>query len=390
MKTRKPPNSARLLNRWVDAYAREHDLPPVRVRNWVSFMVLGGALERAGFDGAESRFTIKGGVALEMRFRHLARATRDLDLIFDGESDPVAALRATLASPYQGFGFRLKDGGITMPNGAQRLDISLAYASKPWGSVQVDVAPHEGSGTEVEMVDAISLASFGLEGPSALRCLSLPYHIAQKIHAVTLPPAAGRRNERFRDLVDLLLLKPLITDFEVVRRACDNVFRHRQTHAWPPVLSVPEHWVGPFEQMAVSHGLEITDVHQAAIEVRQLISALDQTAQWDAELDSPRGLRATAGYYVVLPDHSLEWIPVLEDEAVFVPSSEAPGAQKAWQDDSSGFAIIGVGLLLRHRKPRYAQRVRPQSVELPGDRVRRKPRVRPVKNSLYCVAITPA
>src|ERR1044071_295090 len=102
MKTRKAPNSARVLNRWVDAYAREHDLPPVRVRNWVLFMVLGGALERAGFDGADRRFTIKGGVALEMRFRHLARATRDLDLIFDGEADPVASLQATLSSPYQG------------------------------------------------------------------------------------------------------------------------------------------------------------------------------------------------------------------------------------------------------------------------------------------------
>src|SRR5690348_6230373 len=84
MKTRKPPVSARVLNQWVDTYARAHDLPPVRVRNWVSFMVLGGALERAGFDGEESRFTVKGGVALELRLRALGRATRDLDLVFDG------------------------------------------------------------------------------------------------------------------------------------------------------------------------------------------------------------------------------------------------------------------------------------------------------------------
>lgn len=90
MNTRKRPISARILNQWVDGYARQHEQPPARVRNWVSHMIVGGALERSGFNGAGRRFTIKGGVALEMRLRDRARATRDLDLVLlSAEGDPV-------------------------------------------------------------------------------------------------------------------------------------------------------------------------------------------------------------------------------------------------------------------------------------------------------------
>lgn len=134
MTRRKPPRSARILNQWVDAYARQLEQPPVRVRNWVSHMILGGALERAGYDGSGRRFTIKGGVALEMRLRHLARATRDLDLILlAGESDPVAELEGALQRPYEGFTFRLRSEPEVMPNGAVRVEVALQYLGKAWG-----------------------------------------------------------------------------------------------------------------------------------------------------------------------------------------------------------------------------------------------------------------
>lgn len=43
-KRRSAPPSARVLTRWVDAYARERGLPPKRVRDWISYMVLGDQL----------------------------------------------------------------------------------------------------------------------------------------------------------------------------------------------------------------------------------------------------------------------------------------------------------------------------------------------------------
>jgi hypothetical protein len=64
---RKQPHSARVLEKWVDAHARERGLAPKRVRDWISYMVLAGRLEQANSADEGATFTIKGAVALEMR-----------------------------------------------------------------------------------------------------------------------------------------------------------------------------------------------------------------------------------------------------------------------------------------------------------------------------------
>jgi hypothetical protein len=359
MKTRKRPISARVLTQWVDAYARERGQPPARVRNWISHMILGGALERGGFDGAGRKFTIKGGVALEMRLRHLARATRDLDLILlADDGDPVEELAIALSKPYEGFSFRLRGEPEVMPNGACRVEVSLDYVGKSWGTIQVDVSRKEGSRTEVDMVEAIPLMQFGLEGPDALPCLSLPHHVAQKIHGMTLPPPPGRRNERFRDLVDLLLLREWITDFEAVQRACREVFEARGTHAWPPFFTPPDHWVERFAAMAAEVALPVTDLHQAAIEVRQFIVSIDSAAEWVVNLPSLDGLTATTWYFAVGPDGSLHRVSARIGEGYFTGARPDPSEiPMHWQRDPGGIALIGVVLFLRNRKPVYVEGV---------------------------------
>jgi hypothetical protein len=50
-------------------------------------------------------------------------------------------------------------------------------------------------------VDPLALEPFGPDTPPALSCLSLRYHMAQKIHGTTQPPKGGEEaNGRFRDL----------------------------------------------------------------------------------------------------------------------------------------------------------------------------------------------
>jgi hypothetical protein len=322
-------------------------------------MILGGALERGGFDGAGRKFTIKGGVALEMRLRHLARATRDLDLILLADhGDPVEELAIALAKPYEGFSFRLRGEPEVMPNGACRVEVSLDYLGKSWGTIQVDVSGKEGSRTEVDMVEAIPLAQFGLESPEALPCLSLPHHVAQKIHGMTLPPPPGRRNERFRDLVDLLLLREWITDFEAVQRACREVFETRGTHTWPPFFTPPDHWVERFAAMAAELSLPVTDLHQAAIEIRQFVSKIDTAAPWVADLPSLHGLSATTWYFAIGPDETLHRVPARIGEGFFTGNNpEASEIPAQWQRDSGGIALFGVVLFLRDRKPVYVEGV---------------------------------
>jgi hypothetical protein len=366
MKPRKRPPSARILNQWVDSYAREHGQTPARVRNWVSHMVLGGALERAGFEGAGRKFTIKGGVALEMRLRHLARATKDLDLILlSDDGDPGEELEQALAKPYQGFTFRVRNSPEVMPNGAIRLEVALQYLGKAWGTVQIDASRYEGDGTEIEMVEAISLTPFGLHGPDALPCLSLPYHVAQKIHAMTLPPREGWVNQRCRDLIDLLLLREWITDFETVERACREVFEVRGTHRWPPLFTAPDHWEDQYARMAADLGLAAADVHQAAFELRAFVSRIDKSAEVVIPTVFSGSYTAVTWFFVVSADGSIIRVPAEIGEGLY--TDELPSGTEIppeWHREPGGVALIGVVLVLQNRQPVFVERVSARGIPL--------------------------
>jgi hypothetical protein len=127
---------------------------------------------------------------------------------------------------------------------------------------------------EAERIPATDLSEFGLDGPEYVTCLSLRYQIAQKIHAVTAPARDGRTNERFRDLVDLWLLRQLGADLVRLREACAGVFADRAMHAWPPEVHVPPHWADPFARLAGEVGLPTVDVQEAAAELRKYIEEI--------------------------------------------------------------------------------------------------------------------
>ena len=91
-------------------------MPTDRVRRWVSTMVLLGALERAWTDRASPRFLLKGGVAIELRVRTGARATKDVDVVVGGEPrELLDALDAAFAEPYGDFAFSSRRAGRARP-----------------------------------------------------------------------------------------------------------------------------------------------------------------------------------------------------------------------------------------------------------------------------------
>ncbi len=126
-------------------------------------------------------------------------------------------------------------------------------------------------------MDAIALTDvFGVTGPTQLPCLPLRFHVAQKLHGMTLPPRPGKQNERFRDLIDLLLMENMLTqDYAALREACELVFRGRNTHAWPPDLAaMPAHWTKPFARLAEDLELTETDVEAALVRVRSFVARI--------------------------------------------------------------------------------------------------------------------
>ena len=64
MVIRRRPGSPNQLQRVVRAYAREYGLAEKRVRDWISYMAICGALERTGTAGHSPPHYVKGGVAL--------------------------------------------------------------------------------------------------------------------------------------------------------------------------------------------------------------------------------------------------------------------------------------------------------------------------------------
>lgn len=268
------PTQQNHLERLINKYGELTNVPPPRVRRWISTMVLLGALERVS-EQESPRFLLKGGIAMELRLGVQARATKDIDITFVGDPDVLEEiLDEALAEEYSGFSFRHEEIQTVGKTSYRWTLIRLTFARKGWATVKVEIAPPELTSLESEAVPAISIDDFGLEGPKTVTCLSVRYQIAQKIHAVTEQPE-HRENDRFRDLIDLLLLRDLVDNLQPVRVACVEIFEARDMHAWPPEFVVPDSWTEPYRALAQETGFDIEDVYEAAEEVRASIAAID-------------------------------------------------------------------------------------------------------------------
>lgn len=148
----------------------------------------------------------------------------------------------------------------------------LEYQSRAWATIRLEVSGPDVSDREVELVPAIELEHFLLTGPREIACLPLRFQVAQKIHAVTERPT-DRENRRFRDLVDLLLMRDLIDDLPALRDACAATFDCRST-PWPPRLVVPDTWHDGYRLLANEIGLDVDDAEEAATDVRALIARI--------------------------------------------------------------------------------------------------------------------
>lgn len=270
-----------MLARYARAYAKELGVSEARVRAWISYMMLADVLERASMTDEPYRFTVKGGVALELRLKNRARATKDIDLILHHvEADLADALERVIeiggrGGGSHGFRFRRKGEPLVLENRTISVEFAVTYHSGAWTSIIVDVARAEPGEAEVDLLPAVPLeAAIGIAGPSELPCLPLRMHIAQKLHGMTLPPRRGKRNERFKDLVDVLLMEALVTDYVALREACESVFRTRGTHDWPPALVLPSHWAEPFAALARDLELSVLDGKDAIERVKAFIARI--------------------------------------------------------------------------------------------------------------------
>jgi hypothetical protein len=123
-----------------------------------------GPRRRVGTIGSQRegyRFTVKGGVALELRLRNRARATKDIDLVLHhADADLARALEravTTVSVGNQGFQFRRKGEPLYLENRTISVEFAVTYEGGAWTSIVVDVARAEPGEGDVELVPAIPL-----------------------------------------------------------------------------------------------------------------------------------------------------------------------------------------------------------------------------------------
>jgi hypothetical protein len=271
---RRPPGDRSHLEQLVQALSVEEGIAADRLRRWVSVQVLLGALGRD--DDDERRFLLKGGVAMELRLRLRARATRDVDILVlpEDEADLTDTLRDALEEPYLNFGFRIARIQGIQNTSAQRMDVKMSYRNRPWATLRLEASPPGPERAEAEQISAFSLTQLGLEGPEQVACQSLRYQMATKLHAVTERFEIGE-NDRFRDLIDLLLLRDLEPDIAHVAEACRSVFKARAKQSWPPQLRAEPSWPEQYRALAIEQGFVIQDVADAIALVQALIEEID-------------------------------------------------------------------------------------------------------------------
>jgi predicted nucleotidyltransferase component of viral defense system len=221
---------------------------------------------------------LKGGLALEMR-THGVRTTKDVDLSVSGSRDAIlerlqASGRLDLG---EYFVFEIGEDPVhpTINNdGMQytgvrfRAQCKLAGRKYGW-PFGIDVAFEKPVFGEPEELEADDILDFAGIAPPKLRVYPIETHIAEKLHAYTMP--RSRPNSRVKDLPDLALLARVDGAqlmAERLREAIEKTFLSRATHHVPKALpEPPKDWETRYADLRQENDLPwatLADVHAAS------------------------------------------------------------------------------------------------------------------------------
>jgi hypothetical protein len=244
--------------------------------------------------GLGNDVTLKGGLALELRLEQ-ARTTKDVDLRVMGLADDILSRMQEAGRKDLGDFMTFEVGpdddhpeivheGMQYEGLKFRAECRLAgklYA-QPFG---VDVAFGDPITGEPDVVFGEDTLSFAGIVPLKIHLYPPETHIAEKLHAYTLP--RSRPNSRIKDLPDLALLAT-VRDFDssTLLAAIEQTFKHRSTHSVP--VSVPEAseaWKMVYPRIAEGDGLQWHTLEEVTKAVQTFLNPVlaGTKARWRAE-----------------------------------------------------------------------------------------------------------
>ncbi|HJN74599.1 MAG TPA: nucleotidyl transferase AbiEii/AbiGii toxin family protein [Myxococcota bacterium] len=219
----------------------------------------------------EQAVVLKGGLVLELRLQR-ARTTKDIDLRLRGDPDEALSRlqRAGRRSLGDYFAFTIvpdprhstiEAEGMSYEGLRFRAQCRLADKEygRPFG---VDIAIAEPLVATPDVIVGEPWLEFAGVGPVTMQVYPLEAHIAEKVHALTLP--RSRPNSRVKDLPDIALLatiRPI--DAESLRAAITATWEHRGTHPLPAMVpDAPQAWEPVYREMARASDLRWATLSQ--------------------------------------------------------------------------------------------------------------------------------
>jgi nucleotidyltransferase AbiEii toxin of type IV toxin-antitoxin system len=221
---------------------------------------------------------LKGGYAMELRYRPKARTTRDIDLTVSA-FDTSAALKKRLeelrdelqqvadADLSDYFAFRIESPKIELqgaPGGGARFPCEAFLAGKTYGRFPIDIGFGDDVGAAPERLVGDDLLAFAGVPPANVLAIPKTQQFAEKLHAYTFP-WKDRENTRTKDLIDMVMLIETgeITPAET-RAAVFSTFTRRGKHTAPDeLLPPPRDWVKEFTALSKEASLSTTDLSEA-------------------------------------------------------------------------------------------------------------------------------
>ena len=224
---------------------------------------------------APDRWVLKGALALDFRLATTTRFTKDIDLGRD--DDEAAAIRDITAAQQLAmddfFTFaatRTDELDDTDEFSAVRFHVTAQLAGRTFEQFLVDIGFSGTTSWTPDTIHTSDLLSFAGIEPLVLPAITLPQHLAEKVHAYTRRyGASGQPSTRPKDLVDILLIESSTTiDAGPLRQALESTFAERARQPLPTSLPpAPATWADPYKRLA-----DTVDVEA------DLIAAFDRAA----------------------------------------------------------------------------------------------------------------
>jgi Nucleotidyl transferase AbiEii toxin, Type IV TA system len=238
--------------------------------------------------------TLKGGLALELRLER-ARTTKDVDLRVVGSParilDQLQEAGQLDLADFMSFFVELDAEHPEIRNeGMQyeglRFRVECRIAGKIYGQAfGVDVAFGDPMFGEPEVLTADDTLAFAGIAPPTLRLYPVETHVAEKLHAYTLPRT--RPNSRIKDLPDLALLATVgPRNSRRLRAAIEQTFAFRATHPSPSALpDPPAAWETPYARLADEDGLRWRTLVEVSAFAKAFLDPILAPGTSDAEAE---------------------------------------------------------------------------------------------------------